>query len=462
MNPATTTATRAASPALTVGELIDSRPLGAFQLQTMLLCGLVLVLDGFDAQTAGAMGAAISEGLHIPLKSMGYVFSASLFGLMIASMAAGPIADRWGRKWPVIASVLTFAVFSLLTARAVSYDALLVFRFLTGLGLGGAMPTVVSIACEYSPKRLERTIVAMLFTGMAFGNFICGLLGAQMLPRWGWRSVFYVGAFVPLAFALLLIAVLPESIRFLAGRGADPKRLGQIAARLVPQTTRDTIAVSEPREPRGGGQPVVRLFTDGRATATVLLWIPFFMNLLLLYFMINWLPALLRQSGTSISLGVRAVMTFSLGGIAGSLAEGPLIDSFGPFPMLLSEFLVCAALIGSLAYTITSVLWLLFGIIFVLGFCVTGAQAGINALAASFYPTSIRSTGVGWALGVGRIGSIVGPIIAGGLLSLRWTPQRIFLAGAAPAFCAALAVALSFLISAKSSAYRQQSPASGS
>jgi AAHS family 4-hydroxybenzoate transporter-like MFS transporter len=387
---------------------------------------------------------------------MGYVFSASLFGLMLAAMAAGPIADRWGRKWVVVLSTITFGIFSLLTARANTYNELVAFRFFTGLGLGAALPTVVSIASEYSPKRLARTVVAMLFTGMPLGNFACGLTSSFMLHRYGWRSVFYIGGLIPLAIAVLLFIALPESIRFLAVRGADQKKLSRIMARIAPDSAGAAPAFSVmPKVDEGSS--VKRLFTEGRAAATILFWIPFFMNLLLLYFVISWLPALLRQSGASVATGVKAATLFSLGGIVGSLAEGPLIEALGGFSLLLTEFVLCAVLIGSLSHIATSALSLVFAVAFVLGFCVTGAQGGLNALAASYYPTSMRSTGIGWALGVGRVGSIVGPIITGALLASHWTPQQIFLAGALPAFCAALAVAVSYFLSSNTGAYRRHS-----
>lgn len=449
-------------PTLTVSQVIDQQPLSSFQIRTIALCGLVLVLDGFDAQSAGFVGASVSDGLHIPLKTMGPIFSASLFGLMIAAMAAGPVADRWGRRWPVLFSTVTFAIFSLLTARSNTYDQLLVFRFFTGVGLGGAMPTVVSIASEYSPKRLERTIVATLFTGMPLGGFLCGMASSYLLPRWGWRSVFYVGGIFPLTIAVLLLAALPESIRFLAARGgpADRERISKVMARIAPALAGTaSINFAATSQQRHKDIPVKRLFTEGRAPATLLLWIPFFMNLLLLYFVVSWLPALLRQSGTSIRVGVLATSLFSLGGIVGSLAEGPLMTGFGAFSLLLAEFVLCSALIGSLAFVATSLLWLVFGVTFILGFCVTGAQAGINALAASFYPTTMRSTGVGWALGIGRVGSIVGPLITGALLTLQWTPRQIFLAGAAPALCAAIAVMLSYRLNPNANAFSRQLPA---
>ncbi|MGB2887700.1 MAG: MFS transporter [Candidatus Acidiferrales bacterium] len=444
-----------ASRPLTVGEIIDQRPLSRFQIWAIALCGVVLVLDGFDAQTIGFLAPSISETLSIPLKTFGPIFSASLFGLMIAAMATGPIADRWGRKWPVVVSAITFGIFAVLTARATSFNELLVFRFLTGLGLGGAMPNVVSLACEYSPKRLQTVIVAVLFAGMPTGGFVCGMASSVLIPTLGWRSVFYIGGLLPFGVALLLIKMLPESVRFLSVRGGDPRKISRIMARISPDLAgvpvSPPVAVDEQHE----GLPVKHLFTEGRAAGTILLWVPFFMNLLIMYFVVNWLPALLRQSGMSVSAGVTATSLFSLGGIVGTLVEGPLMNVSGASVLLLAEFGLCALFIGSLAFVGAS-LPLIVTVTCVLGFCVTGAQGGINALAAGFYPTSIRSTGVGWALGVGRIGSIVGPVLAGMMLSWGWSPQQVFLAGAFPALCAAVAVMLGNRLRGHADAYHPE------
>jgi MFS transporter, AAHS family, 4-hydroxybenzoate transporter len=200
---------------------------------------------------------------------------------------------------------------------------------------------------------------------------------------------------------------------------------------------------------------VADLFTDGRALATILLWIPYFMNLLTLYFIVSWLPALMRQSGMSVRAGVIAVSLFSVGGIIVSMAQGPLMNRFGAYLVLVAEFVFSALLTASFALLANSFL-LTISVAFIVGGCVTGAQSGLNALAAHFYPTAIRSTGVGWALGVGRIGSIVGPVLAGAMLSIGWTPQQILLAAAIPAFCSAAAVMLSNRLQGSASAYRRE------
>jgi AAHS family 4-hydroxybenzoate transporter-like MFS transporter len=265
-------------------------------------------------------------------------------------------------------------------------------------------------------------------------------VSAVMLPRWGWQSVFYAGGVLPLTLALLLIAILPESVRYLEVSGANQKKIAKILGRISLELADAPISRSEMPDQRTKA-PVVSLFTESRAAGTILLWIPFFMNLMMLYFIVFWLPALLRQTGKPISAGITAIMLFSVGGIAGSFFEGGFMNRWGAFPVLLAEFLCTTVLIVSLAYSTSFTLMM--AITFVLGFVVQGAQGGLSAVAATFYPISIRSTGIGWCLGIGRIGSIVGPMLGGAMLKLDWSPREILLAGSIPALCAAFATFLS-------------------
>jgi len=440
---------------LKVSDIIDQRPLSRFQSITILLCGLVLVLDGFDTQSIGFLAPSMAESLHLSIRTFGPVFSAALIGLMISSLVAGPLADRVGRKWPIVISTLIFATFAIATGRATTFDQLVAFRFLTGLGLGGAIPNVVALTTEYAPKRLQQVLVTTLFCSMPFGALLGGLVSSVMLPHWGWRSVFYAGGILPLVVALILIRVLPESIRFLIMSGTDRNIINRIFSHIAPDLTQEDLDCSPLRQDqRFKGIPVIHLFTEGRAVGTVLLWVPFFMNLLVLYFIISWLPALLHQTHMPVSAGIIGVSVFSLGGIAGSLLQGRMMNSWGSFAVLLSEFALCLLLIGSLAFVASFPLMMV--VIFLLGCLVQGAQAGLNALSATFYPTSIRSTGVGWALGVGRTGSIVGPILGGIMVSHNWTLQQIFFAGAIPALLAAVAIVLSYVLRGNINPYRPQ------
>jgi AAHS family 4-hydroxybenzoate transporter-like MFS transporter len=444
-----------ANRALRVSEIIDQRPLSRFQSVTILLCGLVLVLDGFDTQSIGFLAPSMAESLHLSIHTFGPVFSAALVGLMISSMVAGPLADRVGRKWPIVFSTLTFAIFAIATGRATTFDQLVAFRFLTGLGLGGAIPNVVALTTEYAPKRLQQILVTTLFCSMPFGALLGGLVSSVMLPHWGWRSVFYAGGVLPLVVTFVLIRVLPESIRFLSMKGNDRVAIDKILSYIAPEIARTDLDLSQSgQDQQLKGIPVIHLFTEGRAVGTVLLWVPFFMNLLVLYFIISWLPALLHQTHMPVSAGIVGVSVFSLGGIVGSLLQGRLMNAWSSFAVLLSEFFLCLLLIGSLAFIASFPLMMV--VTFLLGCFVQGAQAGLNALSATFYPTSIRSTGVGWALGVGRIGSIVGPILGGIMVSHEWSLRQIFFAGAVPALIAVTAIGLSYFLRSNINPYQYQ------
>lgn len=442
--------------ALSVSEVMDGRPLGRFQIWTILLCALVIIFDGFDTQSIGILAPSMSETLHIPLKYFGTILSAALFGLLIASLVMGPVADRWGRKWVLVLSVFTFAFFMTLTARATSLEELVILRFLTGLGLGGAIPNAIALACEYAPKRLVATVVGLIMAGMPLGQVLSGQASALLLPtRLGWRAVFYVGGILPCLVAVALIAWLPESVRFLTVRGGDKRKIARIMARISPELANITIRPKTSQDRERRGLSVKHLFTEGRTAATLLLWVPFFMNLLILYFIVSWLPALLREVHMPISAGVAAATVFGVGSILGSVVEGPLINRCGSYVVLLSEFGLCMVLSASLARAATS-LPLVLMVAFALGFTVTAIQAGLNSLAASFYPTSIRSTGVGWALGIGRVGTVTGGMLGGVLLKIGWTPQQILLATAVPALCAGLAIIFSYRLRGSSSAYRAE------
>lgn len=446
---------RTETRALTVAEVMDSRSVGRFQAATILLCSLVIVFDGFDTQSIGILAPSMSEDLHIPLKYFGTILSAALFGLMIASLVIGPLADRWGRKWALVLSVFTFAFFMMLTARAHSFESILILRFLTGLGLGGAIPNAVALACEYAPKRLIPTVVGCIMAGMPLGQVLAGRAALRLLPtHLGWRAIFYVGGILPILVAIALTLWLPESVRFLTVRGGDKRKIASILGRISPDLASMNLRPDDSEEREKKGLSVKHLFAEGRTAATLLLWVPFFMNLLILYFIVSWLPAMLREVHMPISAGVAAATIFGVGSIIGSCAQGPITERLGSYASLVSEFGLLVLLCASLGIVATS-FRLVMAVAFVLGFTVTGLQAGLNSLAASYYPTAIRSTGVGWALGIGRIGSVTGPMLGGILLKVGWSPQRILFATAVPAFCAGLAIVISYHLSGSSSAYRE-------
>lgn len=445
------------SRTLNITDVIDQRPMGGFQVWSVVLGGLVLVLDGFDGQTINFLTPSIAETTKIPIHSFGPILSASLIGLMIAALTTGPIADRWGRKWPVILSTLSFALFSILSAHASTRGQFLLLRFLTGLGLGGAMPNVVALASEYVPKRLLSVAIPILFVGMPLGGTISGFAAAAMVPVWGWRSVFLLGGILPLVTALLLIFVLPESIQFLALQGKDSEKIAQILARISPEFAQPGVnVVVASREQQRRAVPVVALFSEGRAAGTVLLWIPYFMNLLLIYFLSSWLPSLLREAGMSVKGGVTATAFLNFGGVFGCLIEGKLLRRWGAGAVLAAEYVLAGALTASLALTRASFPAMV-AMTFGTGLTIIGAQGGLNALAARFYPVSMRSTGVGWALGVGRIGSIVGPLIGGVFLTIGWHTRDLLLFSAVIAVVAFASILLNYFVRGNATAFASSS-----
>lgn len=421
-----------------VAELIDRRPVGRFQIRVVVLCACVVFMDGFDTQAIGYVAPALAKLWNLKPGALGPVFGAGLFGLMLGALGGGPLADRIGRKSVIVLSTLAFGLCSLMTVSADSLESLLLWRLATGLGLGGAMPNAIALTSEFSPQRSRAMLVMIMFCGFSLGSALGGVLAAHLIPAFGWTAVFWLGGVLPIALTLLLVRALPESIRLLALRDGEARRLRWILARVAPELRLATETRFVAREERLPGFTVRRLFGGGRTLGTALLWIMFFMNLLDLYFLANWLPTVINNAGLAVETAVIITTLLQIGGIAGTVSLGWLIDRCRPYHVLAAAYLAAGLLIATIGLAGTS-LALLVPAVFGAGFCIVGAQIGANALAAAYYPTAIRSTGVGWALGIGRIGSIIGPVVGGIILSLRWQTASLFAIGALPAFCAAAA-----------------------
>ncbi len=420
-------------------EVIDGHPIGSFQIKLILLCGLVAMLDGFDTQSIGFVAPIIAPALGININAFGPIFSSNLIGMAIGAMVLGPLADRVGRKAIITLSTFAFGLFSLLTILVDSSASLMTYRFFTGLGLGAAMPNIIALTAEYAPKRARAWLVTIMFTGFPLGAVIGGIISAQMVPVFGWKSVFLLGGASPILLAILLVASLPESIRFLVSKGRDTEKVSVILKKIAANISCPPGQTFSIPEKKLESVSVSHLFSEGRALGTLLLWVPFFMNLLLLFFMYNWLPAVLQQAGFPITKAIIATVLFNVGGIIGGLIQARIADRKGPFGVLGAAYAVGAIFIAIIGMVGSSVP-LIMASVFAAGFCVVGAQFGANSLAASFYPTAVRATGIGWALGIGRVGSIVGPLIGGALMSLHWDFSNLFLIAAVPAACGAVAI----------------------
>jgi MFS transporter, AAHS family, 4-hydroxybenzoate transporter len=420
-----------------VAAFIDAQPVGAFQVKLLLTCATVLFLDGFDTTAIGYVAPALAKEWNLGKGALGPVFSAGLFGLMIGALLFGPLADRIGRRKIIIFSTLAFGIGTLITSLVNDVNTLLAIRFLTGLGLGGAMPNTIALTSEFSPHRRRATMVMVMFVGFSIGAALGGLLAAALIPQFGWRSVFVVGGVAPLVLVPILALKLPESVRFLALTGRAGARVAELLILVNAKAVFSSATRFVVDEPQLKGIPVQHLFSGGRTLATLLLWVVFFMSLLDIYFLSNWLPTVLNDLGASISQAAVIGSMFQVGGVVGTFALGSIIDRFSFRALALVYFIAVFAVgaIGQLGHS--SVLVTI--AIFIAGFGIVGGQIAANALAAGYYPTSVRATGVGWALGMGRVGSIVGPLVGGVLLSLKWSAGEVFVAAAIAALCAALA-----------------------
>ncbi|WP_158912566.1 MFS transporter [Caulobacter sp. S45] len=399
--------------------LIEKQRFGPFQWTVLILCFSAALLDGYDAQIVGFVISGMARTWHVGRAAFGSVFSAGFAGLLIGALAMGTAADRWGRKTILIISTVLFGLFSFLTIFANSIDTLVLLRFLTGFGVGGALPNAIALSGEYGPRSHRITMMTTVGAGVSVGATLAGLIASQVLPHFGWRAVFYIGGLAPLALVLVLVGFLPESLRFLIIRKRSRRAAEKIVRRMAPDLVLDASTVFSISEMHRTGLPVKHLFTEGRGPLTVVMWLAFLCNNAALYTLIPWLPTLVHGMGLSIANAAAIVSVFSIGGICGAVGVGRFIDSANPYRVLVLVLFVAA--VSTVSIGLVGVKFLpLTATIFVAGFCVAGGQHGANAHAGGFYPTFMRSTGLGWAMGVGKGGSIFGPLLLGELLRRRW------------------------------------------
>jgi MFS transporter, AAHS family, 4-hydroxybenzoate transporter len=434
---------------LDIRQFIDARPVSPYQWLVAGMCGLIVFVDGFDAQAMGFVAPALTAALQIPRSVLGTVISSGLVGMMVGALVSGPVADRVGRKPVLVASALIFGIGSLLTATAQSVEALMAFRVLTGLGMGGAMPNAIALTSEYMPRAHRAGAVTAMICGFSLGAAVGGFVAAALIPRFGWQSVFVVGGAVPIVIAAFAFWLLPDSIRFLMIKGGQDRRVKQYLSRIAPGTAipADLSAGVDEHESRGVFV-VKQLFTEGRALATVLIWVVYFMNLLNLFFLNSWLPTIISDVGVPVGTAIVLTSLFQIGGIGGALLIGAFLNRHFSFGVLAGAYLwaaACVFLIGTVGASVP----LLAVTIVCAGIGIIGGQNASHALSSEFYPTRMRSTGVGWALGIGRIGSIVGPMVGGQLLAQGTAVNQVFWVATIPALIATAAAASIAIVAKK-------------
>jgi AAHS family 4-hydroxybenzoate transporter-like MFS transporter len=428
-----------ANETLDVRQFMDSRPVSGYQKLVVFLGFLIIALDGFDVAIMGFIAPQLRTEWGISHTALGPVLSAALFGLAIGAMASGPIADRYGRKIVLVYSVLFFGLWTLaMAAFAHSVQEIVIYRFLTGIGLGAAMPNAATLVSEFAPARSRSFLITVAFCGFTFGAAGGGFLSAYMIPALGWRSVIWLGGIMPVILAPLLLARLPESVCYLLARRAPAARIHAIMDRLAPGAIAAGASFVLP--PVSSQSSVQIVVSRSYRFGTMMLWTGYFMVLFLIYLFSGWLPTLVKEGG-GYSMAQAAIVAalFQIGGTVGSLALGWIMDRWNAHRVLALTFAIGAGLTFAIGIA-TRHFALTGAIAFGIGFCMNGGSVGMNALSAAFYPTEARATGSSSMSGVGRFGAILSAFAGAQMLSTGWSFMEMFAALAIPGLLAAAAM----------------------
>ena len=395
-------------------------------ISVVAMCAVVALLDGFDTLAISYVAPVIADAWRVPKETFGPIFSAHYVGAAIGAAAFGMLADRYGRRPIILVSTFVFGVCALMTSLAYDLPSLLILRALTGLGLGGALSNVIAMVSEYAPARLRATLVSLMYAAFPLGGVLGGPMSAAVIAVYGWQGVFLIGGVAPLILAAVLAAALPESPRFMLMHGpGDPRRSAGATLPLA-QTAQSSFR---------------QLFAGEYRRVTVLLSFAAFLTQLVIVFVITWMPTLLTSAGLPLSRSILVSATFSLGGIVGSLLLARLIDRQQSFRSLIATFVASSVAIGSIGFSTFNAGWLM-ATVGVAGLLIVGAQVNLSAYTAIVYPTRIRSTGIGWVVGIGRIGAIAGALAGTALVAAGLDLGQQYLIAGIPALLAALAVAL--------------------
>ncbi|GGD72964.1 MFS transporter [Caballeronia grimmiae] len=425
------------STPLDIASLIDRERVRPFQWTVFLLCFATTLFDGFDTQAIAYTGPAIVAAFHLAPGDLAPILIAGTLGMTIGAMTLGLVGDRVGRRPALLGGVALFSIASLATAFATGTTQIIALRFIAGLGMGGCTPVLLALAAEYGPARHRGAIMTGVLLGLPAGAMLGGLLAARMLPVIGWQGVFVVGGAAPLALLVVLWFVLPESLHYLVTRTrGDHRAVTAVLARIVPQPfAHDTrFAVKE----AAGRASVAALFREGNARNTVAIWAVYFFNWIAWFMFLSWLPTVLKAAGLPAAQAPLGTVVVNAVFIVCAIPLSCVLPKVSTRRLLIALLLLGIAIAIGLAYADTS--W---GLVFTLagaaGLGIGGQQIALNYLVVSAYPTTLRATATGWAIGMGRVGAIAGSAVGGTFLNMGG-PSGFYLTLAVPLAAALLAV----------------------
>lgn len=416
-----------------ISRLIDERGLTRFNLGLLACAFLIIVVEGYDLQAIGVAVPLLVSAWHVTDRAaVGPVLSATLVGGIAGALVFGAFGDRFGRKWAIVLSLFLFGGLTWLAAAAASLREMAILRFLAGIGMGGFGPNIIALVAEYAPRHLRATMIVVLSSGIAFGAGLPALVAVTLVPAYGWQAIFVVGGVVPVVIALLCLLALPKSLKYLTVATNRRTEIATLLRRVAPgQELAQDAAFVVADEPRYSGISPKHLFEDGLGAITPLLWLLFSMNLMGLFFIASWTPFVLHAAHLPLREAVLTQTAFQIAGAAGCLALARPMDNHGMMPVTVM-FALAAVAVALTGYVGPLSAPLLMTVMAFAGFFIIGLQSGLNAAAASVYPTSYRSNGIGWASSVGRCGAILGPIIGGFLIAQGLTLRQLYLAAALP------------------------------
>jgi AAHS family 4-hydroxybenzoate transporter-like MFS transporter len=424
-----------------VQTLLNEHPFSPFQWLIFALCFFIVLLDGFDTAAIGFIAPSLIKEWGASKAALAPVLSAALFGLAAGALSAGPLADRLGRKRVLVGSVLVFGVACLASSFARDLTELSLLRFLTGVGLGAAMPNAVTLMSEFCPDQRRATLTNAMFCGFPLGAAFGGFLAAWMIPNFGWRSVLVLGGITPLVLVILLVLFLPESVRYMVAQAQPVERVRAVLARIagaakVELASRFVLTESAPASDAKSGLGVV--LSPAYRLGTFMLWLAYFMGLVIFYALINWMPVLFKDAGIDPKTATLISALFPLGGV-GAVYFGWLMDRFNANRIIAVGYGLTAVAIWAIGQMVGQVGALVL-IVFLAGAIMNTSQSSLPALAAAFYPTRGRATGVAWMLGIGRFGGIAGSFLVATLASRQMGFADIFTVVAIPSVIAAVAL----------------------
>ena len=421
-----------------VQSFLNEHPFSPFQWLVFALCFCVVLMDGFDTAAIGYIAPSLVAEWGVERAALAPVLSAALFGLALGALTAGPLADRFGRRKVLIGAVAIFGLACSASGFSRGLTELVVLRFVTGLGLGAAMPNAITLVSEFCPDRRRATITNAMFCGFPLGAAFGGFLAAWMIPHFGWRSVLVLGGAMPLVLTVLLLAFLPESVRFMVAQRFTPDRIRAVLRRVSVEAVHATsFDLQEPSSPQGSSG-IATIVSAPYRIGTSMLWIAYFMGLMIFYALINWMPTLLKDAGLAQSTAALVSALFPLGGL-GAVLSGWLMDRFNANLVVAACFALTAAAIYAVGQSIGN-LGLLMAVLLLGGTLMNTAQTSLPSLAAAFYPTRGRATGIAWMLGIGRFGGIAGSFLVGELSRRHLDFTSIFTIVAIPGIVAAVAL----------------------